>query len=149
MPRKKVSKGELSMEELSEKQRKLQERRHVEQLVWRQAGAWMAADVERIVADYAPDGRLISPGGCWQGHKAIREACRRFFKSEKDIQVHIERLVWDMTACQGAVEWQWSAVDEKGRAYKDEEGIVFALDEQGQITYWRQYFDQNSRLYNT
>ena len=43
-------------------------------LVERQARAWECADVAAITADFAPDGVLISPGGRWQGHDALRTA---------------------------------------------------------------------------
>jgi len=41
-------------------------------LVARQVRAWEQGDCAAIVADFAPDGALISPGGRWQGHDALR-----------------------------------------------------------------------------
>jgi len=41
-------------------------------LVERQARARKRADPAAIVADFAPDGVLISPRGRWRGHDALR-----------------------------------------------------------------------------
>jgi uncharacterized protein (TIGR02246 family) len=43
-------------------------------LVERQARAWKRADPAAIIADFAPDGALISPRGHWRGHDALRRA---------------------------------------------------------------------------
>ena len=108
-------------------------------LVERQARAWECADVAAITADFAPDGVLISPGGRWQGHDALRTAAAAFFAASTDVQVTVTRVLLD--GDQGAVEWTWSETRRAdGRRHTVEDAIIFALRD-GRITYWREYFD--------
>ncbi len=108
-------------------------------LVERQARAWERADLSAIVADFAPDGVLISPGGRWQGHDALRAAAMSFFADAMDVQVIVTRVLLDGDA--GAVEWTWSETRRAdGRRRGVEDAIVFVVRD-GQIVYWREYFD--------
>jgi len=111
----------------------------VRALVGRQARAWEAGDPEAIVADYAPDGELVSPGGRWRGHAALREAVAAFFAGVSDVRVEVTRIV--VEGEEGAVEWTWSETSRAtGTRTTMQDGIVFALRD-GKITYWREYFD--------
>lgn len=118
------------------------DKEQVRQLVERQAHAWERADLAAIVADFAADGVFISPGGHWQGHKAIRAAAEAFFAASSDVHVSIRRILFDSeNSGSGAVEWLWSETDRAtGRRHTAEDGIVFVLV-QDQIMYWREYFD--------
>jgi uncharacterized protein (TIGR02246 family) len=108
-------------------------------LVARQARAWEEADLDAIPGDFAPDGWLISPGGRWQGPAAIREAAERFFWFAKDVRVEITRVLID--GDEGAAEWTWSETRlETGQRHTAEDAIIFELRD-GQIIYWREYFD--------
>jgi uncharacterized protein (TIGR02246 family) len=102
-------------------------------LVERQARAWEQADLAAIVADFAPDGVLISPGGRWQGY------AESFFAAATDVQVVVTRVLLD--GDQGAAEWTWSETSRAdGRRHTVEDAIIFALHND-QIVYWREYFD--------
>ena len=72
-------------------------------LVERQARAWNRADPAAIVADFAPDGVLISPRGRWRGHDALRRAVESVFAAVSDVQVVVTRVL--LEADQGAAEW--------------------------------------------
>jgi len=48
--------------------------------------AWERGDLAAIIADFTPDGMLISPGGCWQGYDALRRAAESFFAAAFDVQ---------------------------------------------------------------
>ncbi len=108
-------------------------------LVERQARAWERADIAAIVADFAPDGVLISPGGRWQGHQALRAAAEAFFAVSTVGEIVITRVLLD--GDQGAVEWTWSETDRAGgRRHTVEDGIIFTL-RGDKLIYWREYFD--------
>jgi len=76
--------------------------------VERQARAWERADLDAIVADFAPDGVLCSPGGRWQGQEEVHVAAATFFAAAADIRVTVTRALLD--GDQGAAEWTWSEV---------------------------------------
>jgi len=108
-------------------------------LVERQARAWERGDLTAIVADFAPDGVLISPGGCCQGHDALRQAAESFFAAAIDVQVVVTRVLLD--GDQGAAEWTWSETSRTdGRRYTIKDAIIFDLHDD-QIVSWREYFD--------
>ena len=108
-------------------------------LVERQARAWERADLAAIVADFAPDGVLISPGGRWQGHDALRRTAEAFFASALDVHIVVTRVLLDGE--QGAAEWIWSETSRTdGRRHTIEDAIIFILRDD-QIVSWREYFD--------
>src|SRR5688572_21470079 len=74
-------------------------------LVERQARAWERADLAAIMADFAPDGALISPGGRWQGYDALRHAAESVFEAVT-VQVVVTRVL--LEGDQGAAEWTWT-----------------------------------------
>ena len=108
-------------------------------LVERQAHVWEQGDLGAIVADFAPDGILISPGGRWQGYDALRQAAESVFASVIDIQVVVTRVLLD--GDWGAVEWTWSETSRTDhRRITIEDAIIFGLRD-NKIVYWREYFD--------
>ncbi|MEM7030382.1 MAG: nuclear transport factor 2 family protein [Chloroflexota bacterium] len=109
-------------------------------LVHRQAKAWEQADIETVIADFAEDGVFISPGGTWQGHKAIRKAMSDFFEQAKDVKIEILRVLVD--GQQGAIEWRWREFRLTDSQYHSaDDAIIFAVNAQNKIVYWREYFD--------
>ncbi len=109
-------------------------------LVERQARAWERADIDAIVADFAPDGVLCSPGGRWQGPEEVRAAAAAFFAEATDIRVTVTRALLD--GDQGAAEWTWSEVGcHDGRRREADDAIIFVLGGDDKIRYWREYFD--------
>ncbi len=114
-------------------------RQEITELIHRQARAWEQADPQAIVADFTPDGVLISPGGRWQGHAALREAAQSFFAGASSIKVAITRILVD--GDQGAVEWTWSETRKAtGQRHSMDDAIIFSVRD-GKITYWREYID--------
>ncbi len=120
----------------------------IQSLVQQTADAWIAADLDAIAAPFAAEGWFISPGGTWQGPSAIRNAAADFFGREQGVRIRIDRLIWDADNGQGAVEWVWSAIDSEGRRYVDEDSVIFTINQAGEITYWREYFNLTSREYS-
>ena len=114
-------------------------RQEAEALIKRQARAWEHADSDAVVADFAPDGILISPSGRWQGHDSLRNGIESFFAEARDIQVAVTRVLID--GDQGAVEWTWSETRlSTGRRHSADDAIIFTVRD-GKITYWREYID--------
>ena len=107
-------------------------------LVERQARAWERADLAAIMADFAPDGSLISPGGRWQGYDALRGAAESVFEAVT-VQVVVTRVL--LEGDQGAAEWTWTETSRAdGSRHTLEDGIIFELRDD-KIIYWREYFD--------
>jgi uncharacterized protein (TIGR02246 family) len=108
-------------------------------LVERQARAWKRADPAAIVADFAPDGALISPRGRWRGHDALRRAAESVFAAVTDVQIVVTRVL--LEADQGAAEWTWSQTDRAdGSRQTVEDAIIFELRDDKLIS-WREYLD--------
>ena len=108
-------------------------------LVERQACAWKRADPAPIVADFAPDGVLISPRGRWRGHDALRRAAESVFATVSDVQVVVTRVL--LEADQGAAEWTWSETNRAdGRRHTVEDAIIFELCDDKLVS-WREYLD--------
>jgi len=108
-------------------------------LVERQARAWEREDASAIVADFAPDGVLISPGGQFKGHEALRRGAADTFASVTDIQITIISVL--LTGDEGAVEWTWSETRRSSsRRYTTDDGIFFTLRDDRLVS-WREYFD--------
>ena len=109
------------------------------ELVEKQAHAWENADAESALADFASDGVLISPGGRWQGHDAIRKAMHDFFEHVTTVEVKVTRVLLDGTF--GAAEWTWCEVRQAdGSQHITEDAIIFEVCND-KIVYWREYFD--------
>jgi uncharacterized protein (TIGR02246 family) len=109
------------------------------ELVERQARAWEKADAEAVVADFAEDAVLISPGGRSEGKAAIRDGVIASSQKIRDVQVEITRVLID--GDEGAVEWRWSETRlSDGQRYSVEDAIIFVLRDD-KIIYWREYFD--------
>jgi uncharacterized protein (TIGR02246 family) len=109
-------------------------------LIEHQARAWEQAEVETILAAFAPEGTLISPGGRWQGHAAIRTAIQSFYDQAGEVKIEISRVF--ITGHQGAIEWTWSETRlADGQRHQVDDAIIFEVNGAGQIVYWREYFD--------
>ncbi|MCE7982671.1 MAG: nuclear transport factor 2 family protein [Caldilinea sp. CFX5] len=115
-------------------------RKEMNELVQRQAVNWQRGDADAILADFAEDADFISPGGTWRGHAAIRQAVENFWDSVHSAEVQVDRVFGD--GAQWAVEWRWSEVRRSdGQRHSADDAIIFTVNEQGKITYWREYFD--------
>jgi uncharacterized protein (TIGR02246 family) len=109
------------------------------QLVARQAAAWQRADLDAIETEFTPDAHFISPGGRWQGPRAIRGAAQAFFAGVSEVQITITRVLMD--GDQGAAEWTWREKRlSTGDWHSAEDAIIFEV-RGGKICYWREYFD--------
>lgn len=115
-------------------------RKEMTALIQRQVVNWQTGDTEAILADFAEDAHFISPGGVWRGHAAIRQAIQTFWAGVSSVEVQITRVLSD--GDQGAVEWRWSEVRlSDGQRHSAEDAIIFTVNMQGKVTYWREYFD--------
>jgi uncharacterized protein (TIGR02246 family) len=115
-------------------------RKEMNDLVQRQAINWQRGDVEAILTDFVEDADFISPGGAWRGHAAIRQAVETFWAGIHSVDVQIKRVFGDGE--QWAVEWRWSEVRlADGQRYSADDAIIFTVNAQGKVTYWREYFD--------
>ncbi len=109
-------------------------------LIQRIADAMMRQDDDAVVMFFAPNAIMITPGGRYAGKQAIYEACRAFNEAFTNIRIAIKRVI----ACEGegVVEWSFSETRKSdGWAHTMEDAIVFRLDAQGKVVYWREYFD--------
>lgn len=112
----------------------------IQQLVNRQAEAWLTGDVDQIIADFAEDSLFIVSSSRLQGKQQIKQAAQDFFVSNSVVNIEINRII--EKGDQGAVEWSWSEINrETGERSYAEDAIIFTL-ENDKIKYWREYIDQ-------
>ncbi|MEB3279114.1 MAG: nuclear transport factor 2 family protein [Lyngbya sp.] len=112
----------------------------IQQLVNRQANAWLTGDVDKIMADFAEDCLFVISSSRLQGKQQVQQSVEDFFASNSVVNIQIHRIIENGE--QGAVEWSWSEVNRQtGERSYTEDGIIFAL-ENGKIKYWREYIDQ-------
>jgi uncharacterized protein (TIGR02246 family) len=115
----------------------------IQQLVERQAKAWETADSNKIIADFADDCLFVVPGSLFRGKQEIQEAADSYFAQFIETEITIKRII--TKGNEGAIEWTWSEKDkETGKKYQAEDAIIFEL-ESGQIKYWREYIDKDSK----
>ena len=113
----------------------------LEALVNRQAKAWETQDLTTLVEDFADDAVFIATGFTFTGKAEIEKAAADYFRDFKDTKVTIKRTVYQDN--KGAVEWDWSdrkkSNDQPSAA---EDAIVFELNSEGKIIYWREYIEK-------
>ena len=115
-----------------------------EVLVHRQARAWETGDVMGIIRDFAPDAVFVAGGVTFQGVEAIKKAAEDYFRQFTETKVTIKRMIFD--DFQGAVEWDWSDRNLKtGKISQAEDAIIFELQDNGKIIYWREYIEKVSK----
>lgn len=112
-----------------------------EAIVRRQAKAWETGNVSAIVADFAPDGVFIAGNYIFEGVEAIQQAAEDYFRQFTDTKITIQRVIIEEN--QGAVEWDWSDRNiQTGKISYAEDAIVFELQADGKISYWREYIEK-------
>lgn len=112
-----------------------------EAMVKKQALAWEQGDVSRIVEDFAPSATFIAAGHIFQGVEAIQKAAEDYFRQFTDTKVTIKRVITGGN--QGAVEWDWSDRHRQtGEQSEAEDAIIFELQDNGKIVYWREYIEK-------
>ncbi len=110
-------------------------------IVERQATAWKTQDVSSLVEDFAPDAMFIAGGLTFQGVDAIAKAAENYFRQFNNTKVEIKRIITEDR--QGAVEWDWSDRNQKtGQPSAAEDAIIFELNDEGKIVYWREYIEK-------
>ncbi len=113
----------------------------MEAMVKKQALAWEQADVSSIVEDFAPSATFIAAGHIFQGVEAIQKAAEDYFRQFTDTKVTIKRVI--LEGNQGAVEWDWSDRHKQtGKQSEAEDAIIFELQDNGKIVYWREYIEK-------
>lgn len=110
-------------------------------LVKRQATAWETQDAVTLVSDFAPDAVFKAGNYTFKGTDAIQKAAEDYFRDFTDTKVKIKRIIIEDR--QGAVEWDWSDRNKKtGKRSAAEDAIIFATQDDGKITYWREYIEK-------
>jgi uncharacterized protein (TIGR02246 family) len=113
----------------------------IQALVERQVQAWENAEPSAIVQDFAPNAVFIAAGITFQGREAIKQAAEDYFQKFTATKVTIKRVIID--DYQGAVEWDWSDQNKKtGKQSQAEDAIIFELQDDGKISYWREYIEK-------
>lgn len=113
----------------------------IEAILKKQALAWEQGDVSSIVEDFDPLATFIAAGYTFQGVEAIQQAAEDYFRQFTDTKVTIKRVIIDGN--QGAVEWDWSDRNKKtGQQSEAEDAIIFELQDNGKISYWREYIEK-------
>ncbi len=101
--------------------------------------AWIAKDVEALVALFTDHGELIVPGHYWQGHQEIRQGLEQFAQDDLAIQIEIKRIL--IAGNQAIVEWTWKQTNpQTGEQSRAEDAIVIDFQAK-KISRWREYID--------
>ena len=110
-------------------------------MVKRQAAAWENQDVPSLINDFAPDAIFKAGGFTFKGKKAIQKAASDYFGQFEATKVTIKRIIEEEN--RGAVEWDWSDRNKKtGKPSAAEDAIIFELQDDGKIIYWREYIEK-------
>jgi uncharacterized protein (TIGR02246 family) len=116
---------------------------NLQALVQRQANAWETGDVSSIVQDFAPNATFKAAGYTFQGIEAIQKTVEDYFNGFTDVKITIKRMI--IEGNQGAVEWDWSDRQKKTGEYSEaEDAIIFEVQDDGKIIYWREYIEKKS-----
>lgn len=110
-------------------------------MVKRQAAAWENQDIPSLINDFAPDAIFKAGGFTFKGKKAIQKAASDYFGQFEATKVTIKRIIEEEN--RGAVEWDWSDRNKKtGKPSAAEDAIIFELQDDGKIIYWREYIEK-------
>ena len=113
----------------------------IKALVEKQAKAWENQDVASLVEDFAPDAVFKAASFTFNGVDGIKNAAQNYFRDFTDTRVEIRRIIIESN--QGAVEWDWSDRNKKtGKPSAAEDAIIFELNDDGKIVYWREYIEK-------
>lgn len=110
-------------------------------MVKRQATAWETQDPELLIGDFAEDALFLAAGFKFQGRAAIQKAAEDYFRNFTDTEVTIKRIILEKN--QGAVEWDWRDRKRKtNQLSAAEDAIIFELNDDSKIVYWREYIEK-------
>jgi uncharacterized protein (TIGR02246 family) len=112
---------------------------NIRELIEQAKDAWVARNADALAQLFAADGELIVPGQRWRGQVKIREEISKFAQQYTDVSIDIRRVVVDGN--QAAVEWHYKDTEKAtGKCNQADDAIVLEVKD-GQISYWREYFD--------
>ncbi len=116
---------------------------NLQALVQRQANAWETGDISSIVQDFAPNATFKAAGDTFQGIEAIQKTAEDYFNKFTDVKITIKRII--IEGNQAAVEWDWSDHQKKTGEYSEaEDAIIFEVQDDGKIIYWREYIEKKN-----
>ncbi|MGB3534853.1 MAG: nuclear transport factor 2 family protein [Microcoleaceae cyanobacterium] len=116
---------------------------NLQALVERQATAWETGDVASIIRDFAPNAIFKAAGYTFEGIDAIEKTAEDYFKKFTDIKVTIKRII--IQENMGAVEWEYRDRNrETGEGSDAEDSIIFEVEDNGKIIYWREYIENKT-----
>jgi uncharacterized protein (TIGR02246 family) len=119
--------------------------RHAEALVRRQARAWETNDYELAAADWLPDGELIAPAGRWKLPE-LRSEMNAFHADYRDLKVTVVQVFSSCDGTQVAIEWLWEVTRRSdGERSVTRDAIIVDLVD-GRVKSWREYFDPTSSV---
>ena len=113
----------------------------IKALVERQAAAWENQDAASLIGDFDNDAVFKAASFTFNGVDAIQKAAEDYFRGFTDTEVEIKRIIVEDNM--GAVEWDWSDRNKKtGKPSAAEDAIIFELNDDGKIVYWREYIEK-------
>jgi len=115
---------------------------NIRSLIEQARNAWVTRDVDTLTELFTDDGELIVPGQRSRGRARIREQIANFAQKYMDVNITIQRIVIDGN--QAAVEWHYEDTEKStGKRSQADDAIILEVKD-GQICYWREYFDTYS-----
>eukprot|EP01090_Pellita_catalonica_P008005 TRINITY_DN18643_c0_g1_i1.p1 TRINITY_DN18643_c0_g1~~TRINITY_DN18643_c0_g1_i1.p1 ORF type:complete len:144 (-),score=14.73 TRINITY_DN18643_c0_g1_i1:5-436(-) len=109
-----------------------------------QAEGWATKNGTQILDSFAYNALFVVPGFRWDGIEEIEDMVASSFKMEHNVKVDISSVFG--SGGKAAVQWTWSAcVENVHKRYIEDDAIIFHLDEQDKIVYWREYFNESPK----
>lgn len=112
---------------------------------WRQA--WVAQDVELVLASATEDIVYSDPYGVFEGHRALEKYCRVAF--ERFVEWEMDYLTLIREGDRMAIEWRFAlthAEDEHAGRRAEFTGVGIVSIQNGRIAEWRDNFDPGPLL---
>ena len=113
-------------------------------LIEQAKSAWIERNEDTLSQLFTLDGELVLPGKSWKGRQKIREEIAKFSRQYKDVAITIHRVIIDGN--QAALEWQYEDTEIATNKRNLADDVIILEVEDGQISYWREYFDIKTPL---
>lgn len=122
-------------------------RAECEQLLWAHAAGWSAHDIACLQTLLHPEVCFSPPWDYRVGLSQVERIARYHFEVYSDTQVTVQRVIYDeMQPYFGVCQQEFACTSSKtGRRGADSDFAFFEIA-QGQLRYWRNYFDSEGSV---
>lgn len=102
---------------------------------------WRLGDANQVCSCHAPDTVILNAWEVVQGHAEIRTSAAQYIANFADTHIEVHRIVYDGQNI--AVNQTWSCTNRLTGKRAGDQDLIIGVVQDGQIHYWREYFDPN------